>query len=34
LAQNNTYGTNGTSWQAPLTVLPGRLLKFGIQMNF
>jgi hypothetical protein len=34
LSQNNNYGTSGTSWQVPLTILPGRLVKFGVQMKF
>lgn len=31
LAQNNTYGPR---WQQPLTILPGRLVKFGVQVDF
>ena len=31
LTQNNTYGVN---WQRPTGVLPGRLVKFGVQLNF
>jgi hypothetical protein len=31
LLQNNTYGV---AWQRPIAVLPGRLLKFGAQLDF
>jgi hypothetical protein len=31
LALNTTYGT---SWQQPLQILQGRLLKFGVQLDF
>jgi hypothetical protein len=31
---NLAYGTNGASWATPLAALPGRLLRFGVQMNF
>lgn len=31
LAVNNTFGP---AWQRPLVILPGRFLKFGVQMNF
>jgi hypothetical protein len=31
---NNTYGTTGTTWQVPLAILPARLVKFGVQVNF
>jgi hypothetical protein len=34
LAPNNNYGTNGVSWQVPLTILPARLVKFGVQLSF
>jgi len=34
LSQNNNYGTNGVSWLVPLTILPARLVKFGMQLNF
>jgi hypothetical protein len=34
LTLNNTYGTTGTSWLVPTQVLEGRLLKFGVQLNF
>jgi hypothetical protein len=34
LAQNNTYGTNGSAWQLPTTVLVGRLVKFQVRLNF
>jgi hypothetical protein len=31
LTQNNTYGSR---WQQPLAILPGRLVKFGVQLEF
>jgi hypothetical protein len=31
LALNTTYGT---AWQRPLQILQGRLLKFGVQVDF
>jgi hypothetical protein len=31
LAQNNTYGP---AWRTPTSVLPGRMFKFGAQLNF
>ena len=31
LAQNNTFGPQ---WQRPTQILQGRLLKFGIQLDF
>ena len=34
LQQNNAYGTNGASWQVPQSVLPARLVKFAVQVNF
>ena len=34
LQQNNTYGTNGASWQVPQAVLAARLAKFTVQLNF
>jgi hypothetical protein len=30
-SQNNTYGT---AWQQPVGILPGRIVKFGVQINF
>jgi hypothetical protein len=33
-AFNTTYGTNGSSWLLPVSILPGRLAKFGVQVNF
>jgi hypothetical protein len=32
LSQNNTYGT--TAWQSPTGILQGRLVKFGMQLEF
>ena len=34
VAVNNTYGTNGATWAVPQRILPARLVKFGLQMNF
>jgi hypothetical protein len=34
LTWNNTYGTTGASWLTPLSILPGRLVKFGVQLDF
>jgi hypothetical protein len=34
VAYNNTYGTNGATWLSPLAILPGRLVKLGIQINY
>jgi len=31
LAINNTFGPR---WQQPLTVLSGRFVKFGVQLDF
>jgi hypothetical protein len=39
LVQSNTYGatigaTAGSAWQRPQAILPARLVKFGVQVNF
>jgi hypothetical protein len=34
VAVNNTYGTNGATWDVPQRILPARLFKFGLQMTF
>ena len=34
LSQNNTYGTNGASWQVPLSILSPRLVKFSMELSF
>jgi hypothetical protein len=34
LSHNNAYGTTGTSWLVPFSILNGRLLKFGMQVDF
>jgi Carboxypeptidase regulatory-like domain len=34
LQVNKTYGTDGASWLGPQTILPARLFKFGVQVNF
>jgi hypothetical protein len=31
---NNTYGTDGATWLVPQGVLPGRIAKLSIQVNF
>jgi hypothetical protein len=31
---NNSYGTNGSSWLRPMSILQGRFAKFGIQLTF
>ena len=31
---NTAYGTNGASWATPLAAVPGRIVRFGVQMNF
>ena len=28
------YGTNGVGWATPDAQLPGRLVRFGAQLNF
>lgn len=34
LTLNNTYGTNGASWQVPTFIVQARIIKFGMQMTF
>jgi len=34
VAVNNTYGTTGATWLVPQRILPARLVKFGVQVNF
>ncbi len=34
VAVNNTYGTTGATWLVPQRILPARLIKFGVQVNF
>ena len=39
LVQSNTYGATtgaaaGSVWQRPQAILPARVVKFGIQLNF
>ena len=39
LVYSNTYGatagaTAGAAWQRPQVIMPGRVVKFGIQANF
>ena len=31
---NVIYGTTGANWQQPLSILPSRLVKFGVQVYF
>jgi hypothetical protein len=34
LTHNNTWGTNGASWQVPTFIVQARVVKFGVQMTF
>jgi hypothetical protein len=34
LRMNGAYGSNGAAWQRPQSIVPGRLVKFGAQVNF
>jgi hypothetical protein len=34
LVVNTTYGTTGATWLVPTQILLGRLLKFGVQLDF
>ena len=34
LRLNPAYGTNGAAWGRPQAIVPGRLIKFGAQVNF
>ena len=35
LSVNQTYAASGTnSWMAPTTIMDGRYLRFGMQLNF
>jgi hypothetical protein len=39
LVYSNTYGatagaTAGAAWQRPQVIMPGRVVKFGLQANF
>jgi hypothetical protein len=34
LSQNTNYGTDGTSWRVPRSILPGRLFKLGLLLSF
>ena len=31
---NSAYGTNGASWKVPQSLMPGRLIRLGGQINF
>jgi carboxypeptidase family protein len=34
LSQNNTFGTTGSSWLVPTSIVPARLLKFEVRYSF
>ena len=34
LRLNGAYGSNGVGWAAPQAIVPGRLVKFGMQLRF
>jgi hypothetical protein len=34
LRMNGAYGSDGAAWGRPQAIVPGRLLKFGAQLNF
>lgn len=34
LAQSTDYGSDGSSWQRPTSILGGRLVKFGVQFEY
>jgi hypothetical protein len=34
LRQNGAFGTDGAAWGRPQAIVPGRLLKLGVQLNF
>jgi hypothetical protein len=34
LTYNDTYGTTGPTWQRPTGIMPSRLAKFGVQVDF
>jgi hypothetical protein len=34
LTLNSAYGTDGANWLKPTAALPGRLIRFGVQVNF
>lgn len=34
LRQNGAFGTDGAAWGRPQAIVPGRLVKFGAQLNF
>jgi hypothetical protein len=34
LTKNGTYGTTGASWLVPVAIVPARLVKLGVQLDF
>src|SRR5262249_41103844 len=34
LTLNPNYGTDGANWEKPTAALPGRLVRFGVQVTF
>ena len=34
LTLNTSYGTDGANWLRPTAALPGRLVRFGVQIKF
>jgi hypothetical protein len=34
VSYNDTYGTNGATWQLPTGIMPPRLAKFAVQVDF
>jgi hypothetical protein len=34
LRQNGAFGSDGAAWGRPQAIVPGRLVKFGAQVNF
>jgi hypothetical protein len=34
LLLNTTYGSTGAAWRQPLVILPPRLVKLGVQIDF
>ena len=34
LAQNTTFSTTNSAWLRPTSIMPGRLMKFGVTVDF